>query len=173
MALPGQPCGTDPGDMFVHYYTHVDLPPGYCRPLLDDPRSWLAHLPGARPDGERAWILRLAVAGLGKQVRLELGEPRGPEEQATIPLNLTVSPPSRLFPRLEGVLEIAGVGPGLTQVTVHGSYRPPLGPVGDGIDRALLHRLAEVALKRLVDDLARAMPPATEADARGRTQIPF
>ncbi len=41
----------------------------------------------------------------------------------------------------------------MTQLTLSGTYRPPLGSVGGLVDKALLHRLAEAAVKDLIDQI--------------------
>ena len=56
-----------------------------------------------------------------------------------------------LLPKLEGDLEVASLGPNRTQVSLSARYRPPLGVVGQAVDRALLHRVAEATVKDFVD----------------------
>jgi hypothetical protein len=56
-----------------------------------------------------------------------------------------------LFPSLEADLEVAALGASRTQLSVSARYRPPLGPVGRVIDRALLHRVAEATIKDFLD----------------------
>ena len=41
-----------------------------------------------------------------------------------------------------------------TQLSLRGSYTPPLGWVGEALDRALLHRVAESTVKEFVDRIA-------------------
>ncbi len=60
------------------------------------------------------------------------------------------------------------MGPGLTHLAFRGSYEPPLGAVGRFMDRALLHRVAELTVKNLVDRLAAAIVErVSEGAARG------
>ena len=93
------------------------------------------------------------VPGLGKDFRMKVGEPiRGPGD-ARIPINWVSTGPSRLFPTLDGELVVSGIGSDLTQIVFRGSYEPPLGKVGEAIDRVLLHHLAEASVKRFVDAL--------------------
>jgi hypothetical protein len=42
----------------------------------------------------------------------------------------------------------------LTSSETHGAYRPPLGVVGNVVDAAVGHRVAEAAVHRFLDDVA-------------------
>ncbi len=44
----------------------------------------------------------------------------------------------RLFPKMDAEVVLAALGPGLTQLSLRSSYRPPLGSIGRLLDRALL-----------------------------------
>ena len=81
-------------------------------------------------------------------------------------------PGGGLFPALDADITLApdgdGTGPGAeggTIMTLDGAYRPPLGPVGAGLDRALLHRAATATIRQFLALLgdtiaARAAAPA-------------
>jgi hypothetical protein len=62
-----------------------------------------------------------------------------------------------LFPTMEADLVLEPLGVEVVKMTFRGSYDPPLGAVGRAIDRALLHRLAEVSVKNFLDQLANAL----------------
>ena len=64
-----------------------------------------------------------------------------------------------LFPVLEADLIVEAVGDHMTQVTLRGSYKPPLGPVGRLLDRTLLHHLAEACVKNFMDRIEGALNP--------------
>lgn len=57
-------------------------------------------------------------------------------------------------PRPRRRLELAHVASELSQVTLLGSYHPPLSAVGDVGDRLLGHRVAEAVVRRFVEDVA-------------------
>ena len=66
-------------------------------------------------------------------------------------------------------LIVAPLGSTRAQLTFRGSYDPPLGPVGEVLDRALLHRVAESSVKAFMDRIANALsraedPPAPEKE---------
>jgi hypothetical protein len=68
-----------------------------------------------------------------------------------------VTSAGRLFPQLEGDIEVAALGPNRSQLSVDARYRPPLALVGRAIDRAMLHRVAEATIKDFVDRVAERM----------------
>ena len=58
---------------------------------------------------------------------------------------------------MDAELELASLGPQLTQLSISGRYQPPMGLVGRTIDKALLSRVAEATIKDFVDRLASAL----------------
>lgn len=102
---------------------------------------------------------RLSLDGsfVAKAVRLEMREPmRGPTE-TSVSLTWEATGTPGLFPRMEGDLVVSSLGEDITHLALRGTYRPPLGRVGQALDRALLHRVAEVCVKRFIDALAAAV----------------
>ena len=69
----------------------------------------------------------------------------------TLPLEWWATGTTALFPRMDAELTVADLGGSLTQVLFQGNYQPPLGSVGRMLDRAVLHRFAEVSVKDFVD----------------------
>ena len=58
-----------------------------------------------------------------------------------------------LFPALDADIRItdnAGEG---SRVALTGSYRPPFGAVGDGLDRLALHTVDEATIRALLDQI--------------------
>lgn len=141
--------------MFVYYYTFVARPFDEVDRQLDGcPQRLLGVEAG--PGGES---LRLRLGGeraipLRKDVEINVGQPDHTDLRTILPLTVAAAGASGLFPRLEAELELAPMDPGLTQLTLRGSYRPPLGPVGERLDEAFLHRVTEAAIKELLDRLA-------------------
>jgi hypothetical protein len=58
-----------------------------------------------------------------------------------------------LFPAMLAEVSAQPLSATETQVDIEGSYWPPLGPVGNAIDAAVGHRIAEAAVHRLLADL--------------------
>jgi hypothetical protein len=59
-----------------------------------------------------------------------------------------------LFPKFEGTITVTPSGQDASELWLQGSYRPPLGVLGAGIDASLLHGTAERSLRRFLDWLA-------------------
>jgi hypothetical protein len=145
--------------MFIYYFV---VAPG---PFEDVERALLdvlVGLPGqadvAYREGEELRSrLRSGQGAVAKTVRLHVGNPHQQDGQVRIPLTWEATGTPGLFPRMDADLVLAAVGPELTHVEFRGTYRPPLGPVGRALDRALLHRVAEASVKSFVDQLAAAL----------------
>ena len=56
-------------------------------------------------------------------------------------------PGSRLFPVLDADLTLTPAAEHAALLTLAGTYRPPLGSLGAGPDRLLLHRVAEATVR--------------------------
>jgi hypothetical protein len=55
---------------------------------------------------------------------------------------------------MEGDLELAPFGPGVTHLAMSGRYTPPFGSVGEALDRAMLNRVAEATVRDFVQRVA-------------------
>ena len=67
-----------------------------------------------------------------------------------------------LFPVVEADLQVAPMGPELTQLSINARYTPPLGPIGTIVDRALMHRLAEAVIRDFLHRVAKRITGAEE-----------
>jgi hypothetical protein len=145
--------------VFVYYYGHVPggvaEAEGAVLELLRN-RPEMADIAYRQSEELRARV-GPGPAGLAKAVRPEVGEPLddGPGD-VRIPVSWVATGASGLFPRFDGELVISEIEAELTQVAFRGSYDPPLGGVGQALDRVLLHRVAEATIKRFVDALVAA-----------------
>jgi hypothetical protein len=97
--------------------------------------------------------------GISKQVQVRLIGPVQRDGITTIWLRWEATgPASGLFPVLDADLLLRPEGLDKARVTLNGCYRPPLGRVGSGLDRAVLHRIAAATiralLRRIADTLA-------------------
>jgi hypothetical protein len=59
-----------------------------------------------------------------------------------------------LFPVLDADLMLMAEGTDKTRVMLNGCYRPPLGRLGAGLDRAVLHRVASATIGALLRSIA-------------------
>ena len=125
--------------------------------LLRDLTGWAD---AAYRDGEELRA-RVGVGGkrpfIAKTVTLDVGRPVRSPNQTTIPLSWKATGASGLFPVMNADLTVARLGPDMAQLGFSGSYQPPGGPVGQAIDEALLHRIAESSVKTFVDRIAEAV----------------
>jgi hypothetical protein len=142
--------------MFTYYFVVV---PGRFEDVERALLELLDGLPGHadmayRQGEELRTRLRPGDRAIAKTVRLYVGNPHHQDDQVRIPLNWEATGTPGLFPRMDADLVLAAVGPELTHLEFRGTYRPPLGPIGRALDRALLHRVAEASVKGFVDRLA-------------------
>jgi hypothetical protein len=143
--------------VIIHDFILVELPAPSAKRLLLAGMNLLAEgAISATASGER---LRLRIGPGGtdalaaKKVTLQIGEPVVDGDVTTLPVLWEADRAYSLFPRMDGSLEIAPVGPQLAQLTFFGRYDAPLGRVGEGLDRFLLHRLAEQTVRAFLTDV--------------------
>jgi hypothetical protein len=152
--------------LFIYYYVHVSRSvEDVVRALTDRPGEMTAWATLAYEGSDE---LRARVyPGLGmptREVEVVVGRVTRRQSAVHIPISWKASGSAFLFPTLEADLIVEPVGEGLTQVTIRGSYEPPLGPVGRFLDRALLHRLAEACVKNFMDRLGEAITVAAPGE---------
>lgn len=142
----------------VYYYTHVLRDFGLIAPLVaGDPGAWLP--PPAEPDGE-GWLIDLRADGIvpgrlaSQPATAQVGPARSAEGTLVRPVLWHSAATPTLFPVLDGELELTALNQDLCQLTLLGSYRPPLAVVGALADRAAGHRVAEAVVRQFVLDVA-------------------
>ena len=138
--------------MFVQYYGVVD------RPVAEVSRDLIAMSSGladtanvAYRHGEELVATLSGPGSVAKTVVLEMGAPVRAADSTSVPLKWWATGTPGLFPTMDADLVVAALGPDLTQITFRGTYKPPLGVVGQVLDKALLHRFAESSVKDFVD----------------------
>ena len=143
--------------MFIRYYLDLAVPfEDVERALLSEPTTWV---PGIARDAEAGGQRLLAEVGfdvgasrrVDKEVEIEIGEPYAIPSKTMLPIAWKATAAERIFPQLEADIEIAPLGTSRTQLSISARYRPPLGPIGRALDRALLHRVAEATVKDFLD----------------------
>lgn len=149
--------------MFIRYFLDMPIPFETLEAeLLAEPEVWL---PGLARDAESRGERLLAEVGfavdddhrLDKQVEVGFGEPYRMPEKTLLPMTWKATGAERLFPALDADVEVASLGPNRTQLSISARYRPPMGPLGRALDRALLHRVAEATAKDFLDRVGEAI----------------
>lgn len=157
----------------LHVYAYVEAPFDDVSHLLAADAAGVlqqATDESAEQAGTLSRKLRVAVGGfdVSNDVRIEVGdfEPRA-VTRSVVPLRWHAEKGRLLFPQLTAELEVAAIvfDPPLTQLTVSGTYEPPLGALGAGADKLLLHRLAEATLHRFTHEVADELRRRLERDA--------
>ena len=147
--------------MFVRYYLELPLPPARVEQALLGSPEWLSELAG---EAQRRGDVLLADVGvgplgprLGRRVAVQLGKPVAFPSMTSLPMTWEPLGMDGLFPRLDADLEVGPLGEDRTQLAISARYRPPLGVVGQAIDRVLLHRVAEATVKDFLDRVGQAI----------------
>lgn len=93
---------------------------------------------------------------IGRDVEIDLGKPQDKGYAVVIPITWRAKDQAGLFPAMDAELEVAAldnISP-LSQISVVGRYRPPVGLLGAVGDAMLMHRVAEASVRNFVSDLA-------------------
>ena len=148
--------------MFLRAYVELNLAIAEVEEaLVRSPAEWI---PGLASSAEERGDQLLAEVGfpvgglqVGKRVEIELGPPVRTPSRTWLPVTWRATGPRGIFPSLEGELEVAALGRHLTQLGLSARYKPPFGLVGQYLDRALLHRVAEATIRDFVERVAVAL----------------
>ena len=146
----------------LYCYDYVERPSGEIVQLFrTDPRRLLqlSTTEAVRHADEIAAELHVELAGLdiGTEVSIEIDAYNIHGDAGSFHLRWEAATRPALFPSMQASLEIAPLARGsrpLTQLSLAGHYRPPLGPLGVVGDVVIGHRVAEASIYRFLRDLA-------------------
>jgi hypothetical protein len=155
--------------MFIRYYIELPLPVAVVeQALVGCPAGWLSAVAG---EAQRRGDGLLGEVGVGplrarlrRQVRIRLGEPVHFPSMTSLPLTWEPVGLDGLLPQLDANLELGSLGGDRTQLAMSARYRPPLGVVGQAVDRVLLHRVAEATVKDFLDRVGQAIKDQARTD---------
>jgi hypothetical protein len=122
--------------------------------------NWLAETSQAACEGGAEGLLRVGPAGPvgAKLVRVRLLDPVYHGDVMTVGLRWEAAGAAgALFPVLDANISISPTGDKTARLTLAGSYRPPLGRLGAGLDRAIMHRVANATMRCLLQSVAEAL----------------
>lgn len=97
------------------------------------------------------------VAGVAARVELEVGKPLRGSDSVVIPFAWRAVGSRLLFPHMEAELVLTPLGSATTTLSFRGSYRPPLGGLGEVLDRVAMHRLAQATVRNFLERLTDAL----------------
>jgi hypothetical protein len=107
-----------------------------------------------------------AASGVSKQVQVRLVGPLQRDATTAVWLRWEATGPAGcLFPVLDADLLLRSEGLEKTRMTLNGCYRPPLGRLGAGLDRAGLHRVARATIRTLLRGVADALAEPNQVPA--------
>lgn len=108
--------------------------------------------------------------GSSRLVRVQFTDPAYSDDAMRVGLRWeAIGMTGGLFPALDADLVLTSDGD-RTRAALTGSYRPPLGVVGAGLDRLVLRKIAAATMSAFLDQVSRALTdtqaPAAEASRR-------
>lgn len=144
--------------MFIEYATRVKAGLADVEKSLDAIRGNLEEWADvAYREGEQLRARVGPSAGLAREVKLEIGIAEIHAYGLVYPVEWTAADAALLFPDLTADLILSSRGARETELTLKGTYQPPLGALGKLADRTVLHRVAVATVKDWMDRLAAAL----------------
>lgn len=146
--------------MFVEAFVPVALPVAAARAAL----STALAGPNLVDESNRAYaeglnaLLDLAVHGLSKEVQVRTLPSRSVGQMTVMPIRWEATGiAGELFPALDADLCLTPVNDVTSLLSIIGRYAPPLGRVGEVLDRTLLSGTAQASVETFVQGLSAAM----------------
>lgn len=100
-------------------------------------------------------LARVGLPGLSKLVRVRARDLASTDGSAGLAIRWEATGPgSALFPVLDADLRLVAAGERACVLTMSGVYRPPLGALGQALDRAILHRVAAATVRDFLAQVA-------------------
>lgn len=163
--------------MLIQDFVYIDAPFDIVGPRLSaGADGWLTALAaraGAR--GETRYV-RIGPAGdvplLSVATRVTIGDPTVRGDTVVIPIAWQADGLRAAFPVLWADLEVAPAGEHETQLTLSGRYDPPLGALGRGLDRLLLHRIVQASVRSFLEGVASALEAIPSSGSGGSSSAP-
>lgn len=140
---------------------------GLLRHASDDAYGqWGADLARVGPRG--------AAPGISRLVKVQFRDMVIHQDSAVWALRWeAIGTTGALFPVLDADIVLTPAGEHDTVLVVRGAYRPPLGPLGTTLNRAVMHRIAEATIQAFTRKIGDAIVhPAASLAARHTRMAP-
>jgi hypothetical protein len=145
----------------IHTYDYIDEPFDDVTEILADTTATVlqsATTRAAEHARETVSRLRVPLGGfeIARDVTIQIGTFDPIEaRRVRVPIRFRAASRAALFPSVEADLEVQALSldPPYTQITLVGAYKPPLGVLGAAGDAIAGHRIAEIAIRRLVQEI--------------------
>ncbi len=123
---------------------------------------------------DQAPVGALGAPGRSRLVKVQFRHLMTHEDSAVWALRWEVTGKAgALFPILDADIMLTRAGEQATVLMVSGAYRPPLGNLGAGVDRAIMHDVAEATIRALTRQIgAVIVNPATSLEAAPTGMLP-
>jgi hypothetical protein len=100
-------------------------------------------------------LARVGALGLSRVVEVQARELTERDGSAGLAIRWEVTGPGGgLLPALDADVTLVPAGDQATLLTLAGAYRPPLGSLGQALDRAILHRVAAATIRNFLGRVA-------------------
>ena len=110
-----------------------------------------------------ASLARVGIPGLSKLVRVQARDLAVTQESVGLAIRWEATGPGGgLFPVLDADIRLVRAGERAAVLAISGVYRPPLGPLGQALDRAILHRVAAATIRDFMAQVAARIADQTE-----------
>jgi hypothetical protein len=110
-----------------------------------------------------AGLARVGMPGLSKLVRVQARDLAVTQESVGLAIRWEATGPGGgLFPVLDADIRLVRAGERAAVLAISGVYRPPLGPLGQALDRAVLNRVAAATIRNFVAQVAAGISQPAE-----------
>jgi hypothetical protein len=164
--------------MFTSGQQVIDVPLGIARSrlanLIHD--GWLTGASAEVYEHSADDLLRVGPFGEARSpsrlVRVQFTDPSYRDDAMRVGLRWeALGVTGGLFPALDADISLTAQGERGTLVGLTGTYRPPLGPLGAGLDRLVLRKVATATVTAFLSEVSGALA-ATQAPAMSQSCAP-
>jgi hypothetical protein len=121
-------------------------------------------------------VSRVGALGVSRVVRVQARDLTEREGSAGLAIRWEVTGPGGgLFPVLDADIRVHPAEEQGTLLTLQGTYRPPLGGLGQALDRAILHRVAAATVRNFLHRVAAGVTgqPGPAEAGTDRSELPW